>query len=359
MSITHNPPVSGLDWTVFSGDRETVFLELGAHFSAPIHDIRSRSGQQWQNLLAKTASGLFHERLHSIIESTRRLCPVEAFELDTLARGAGVPATELWTYNLRGDLGRDGTGCSDIGLATGTALVIGHNEDGDGHLAPDIALITLRIDGDPDCTVLWYPGFLPSNSFVATGAGLTWGLDHVPVAIPEQAGAGRHFVARHGQRQHGGSAARRAVSSIPCAGGFSFNIGDRDGGSVTMIENAAGTIGAGAPGTSDHSHWHTNHLRLVPDTARALAIDPEDEWLRESRTRGSVLGSRVGPGLDAAAAFGVLRSEGVLNTEPDIYTLATAVADLANDTIRVQGRTGPWLGSLSAFTRGEHLPLEA
>lgn len=359
MSISHNPPVSGLRWTVFSGDRETVFLELGAHFSAAILDIRSRAGQQWQSLLAKTASGLFRERLHAIIESTRRLCPVESFEMDTMARGAGISELDLWTYNLRGDLGRDGTGCSDIGLATGSSLVIGHNEDGSGQLAPDICLITLRIEGDPDCTVIWYPGFLPANSFVSTGAGLVWGLDHVPVAVPELKGAGRHFVARHGQRQHTGSAARKVVSSIPCAGGFSFNIGDRDDASVTMIENAAGSIDDSVIGKTGHSQWHTNHLRFLDATGVGLAIDPDDQWLSESRTRGAVLGSRVGTELDAATAFEVLRSEGVLNTEPELYTLATTVANLANDRIRVQGRTGPWHGVLSAFTRGEFVEAEA
>lgn len=357
MSISENPQVSGLDWTVFSGDRETVFRELGEHYATTIHEIRSRVGEQWQNLLAKTESGVFNERLHAIIESTRRLCPIEASELEAMARGAGIPALELWTYNLRGDLGRDGTGCSDIGLASGGELVIGHNEDGDGHLAPDVCLITLRIDGDPQCTILWYPGFLPSNSFVATSAGMVWGLDHIPVMRPELEGAGRHFVARLGQRQHTGDAAREAVSIVPCAGGFSFNIGDAPGGSVTMIENAAGSVARSALGTQDHSHWHTNHLRVLPETGEALAIDPADEWILESRTRGAVLGSRVGTSLDAAAAFAVLRSDGVLNTSPDLFTLATCVADLAHDTIAVQGRGEPWLGSLSAFTRGEYSAL--
>lgn len=359
MTITHNPVVSGLSWTVFSGDRETVFLGLGSHFADTIHGIRNRSGEQWQTLLAKTGSGLFHQRLHQIIASTKRLCPVESFELEIMARGADMPPLDLWTYNLRGDLGRDDTGCSDIALSSDSTLVIGHNEDGAGQLAEDVCLITLRIEGDPDCTVLWYPGFLPANSFVATSMGMVWGMDHVPVALPHTDGAGRHFVARHGQRQHTGAAAREAAASIPCAGGFSFNTGDRDGNEATMIENLAGYIGTHSPSSERGCAWHTNHLRFSDRGAGALLIDPSDQWITESHTRGSCLAAALGPDMDAQGAFDVLRSAGVLNRHAEIYTLATTVADLYNDTVRVQGRSEPWLGRLSAFARGEHSSLEA
>lgn len=359
MTITHNPEVSGLAWTVFSGDRETVFLDLGRHFAETIHDIRNRSGEQWQGLLAKTGSGVFRERLHRIIASTKTLCPVESFELETMARGSGLPPLDLWTYNLRGDLGRDGTGCSDIAVSTGSELVIGHNEDGSGHLAVDVRLITLRIEGDPDCTVLWYPGFLPANSFVATSAGMAWGMDHVPVAVPYLEGAGRHFVARHGQRQHTGAAAREAAAGIPCAGGFSFNTGDRDGNRAAMIENLAGHVGVPGPTVDRGCRWHTNHLRFAQGGADRLHIDPSDQWIAESHTRGASLAAQISPGMNAQGVFSALRSAGVLNRDPEIYTLATTVADLYNDTIHIQGRSRPWAGTLSAFARGEHVPLEA
>ncbi|KRC61392.1 hypothetical protein ASE14_10945 [Agromyces sp. Root81] len=363
MTVHENPPVSGLPWVVVAGDRETVFRELGAHFAERIRDIRARSDAQWASLMTRVEQEVVGERMRRIEASTRRLCPVESRELDLLAEGAGVPAFDLWVYNLRGDLGRDGTGCSDVSLATSGTLVVGHNEDGAGDSAADVCLVTLVIDGDPSVTVVWYPGFLPANSFVATGAGTVWGLDHLPVVDPDTNGAGRHFVARHAQRSHSGREAIERAMSVPCAGGFSFNVGDRESGRAVMIENAAGVVVVRDASEAAPCLWHTNHLRFVGEPRPGMQPAPSDESLVESRTRGDRLrghlDGRRDAVLDASSVFDALRSDGVLNRSSGLWTFATTVADLGNDRIVVQGRDAPATMGLSAFAAGRELEAEA
>ncbi|WP_074259547.1 C45 family autoproteolytic acyltransferase/hydolase [Agromyces cerinus] len=367
MTVHENAPVSGLPWIVVTGDRETVFRELGAHFAERIRDIRSHADAQWSALMTRVEQEVVGERMRRIEASTRRLCPVESRELDLLAEGAGVPAFDLWVYNLRGDLGRDGTGCSDVSLATSDALVVGHNEDGAGDSADDVCLVTLVIEGDPSMTVVWYPGFLPANSFVATEAGTVWGLDHLPVVEPDENGAGRHFVARHAQRSRSGREAIERVRSVPCAGGFSFNIGDRETGRAVMIENAAGMVVTTDASADAPCLWHTNHLRFVGEPGPGLQPAAGDESLVESRTRGERLSGqlderqagRQGAVLDAESVFAALRSDGVLNRSTGLWTFTTTVADLANDRIIVQGRGEPTTLGLGAFAAGRVLETEA
>jgi hypothetical protein len=367
MSLHENPPVSGLPWVVVSGDRESVFRELGAHFSERIRDIRDRSDAQWASLMTRVEHEVVGERMRRIEAATRRLCPVESRELDLLAEGAGLPAFDLWVYNLRGDLGRDGTGCSDVSLATSDALVIGHNEDGAGASVDDVCLVTLVIDGDPSVTVVWYPGFLPANSFVATEAGTVWGLDHLPVVEPDTNGAGRHFVARHAQRSRSGREAIERATSVPCAGGFSFNIGDRESGRAVMIENAAGVVVMKDASEAASCLWHTNHLRFLEHPAPGMQPAAGDPSLLESRTRGERLRgdldarreTRHGGALDAESVFAALRTDGVLNRSSGLWTFSTTVADLRNDRIIVQGSDAPVAMALADFAAGRVLETEA
>ncbi|WP_028245732.1 C45 family autoproteolytic acyltransferase/hydolase [Pseudoclavibacter soli] len=358
-SVEFLEPVSGLPWTVIRGAREPVFRALGELHAEQIAGIRARAGQQWSELMTRVQHPLWADRLSRVIERTTHQLPIEAQELSWMAVGAGLPELDLWVYNLRGDLGRDGIGCSDVCLATPHRLLMGHNEDGDAALAGDIRLITLDIDGDPSCTVIWYPGMLPANSFVATSAGLAFGLDHVPVVTPDLDGCGRHFVARHAQRQPDGEAARAAVAGFSCAGGFSFDIADGPGRRADIVENAAGRVrGVCAP--PDEVLCHTNHLRLVDGTEPGLRVADDDEWMLESRARRLALTAAVGEvgADDAASVRAALRAPGVLNRREDLWTLATAVVDLLADTITVQARGDAWTGSFAAFARGERAQTE-
>lgn len=353
--VDYREPVSGLGWTVLSGDRRDVMVALGAEHAAAI--AAWRATDSWQQLVRR-ATGERERQFDAVVASSRRLLPAESAELDWLAQGAGVPEPELWALNLRGDLGRDGIGCSDLCTASGPGVLMGHNEDGDGQLAGLVRLVTLRIDGDPSMTVVWYPGMLPANSFVTTSAGLTFGMDHVPVHRAGTAGAGRHLVARHAQRQGDGARARAALRQIPCAGGFAFDVADGPAGRGDIIENAAGRVSAVTAGVaaSDEPLRHTNHLQFIGRRSGGHdGVVVDDRWTLESRTRFHALEAASARLEGARDVLAALRCDGVLNREPDLYTFTSAVVDPAADRILVQGSGEPWRGVLSSFAAGERM----
>lgn len=342
--------VSGLGWTVLRGTRADVLRALGAEHAALIEAQRTDPDGGWRANLRR-AEGAAAERFAAVVAATRHLLPLEAQELGWIAEGAGVAAEELWAQNLRGDLGRDGTGCSDVSLCAGASVVLGHNEDGDASLRGAMRLITLDIEGDPALTVVWYPGMLPSNSFVTTSAGLSFGMDHVPVRVADITGAGRHFVARHAQTRHSGREARRVLHELSCAGGFAFDVADADAARVDLIENAAGVRARQRGGVIRH----TNHLRVVDGSRDGLAVEADDPWLAESRARLAVLAEGSRGASDAADVWRVLRADGVRNRRADLHTLVTTVVDAGADLITVQGEGEPWTGRWRAFARGERV----
>lgn len=352
VEIERRDPVSGLAWTVLRGARTDVMRALGREHAEAIHAQRADPDGGWAANVRR-ARGVAADRFAAVVAATTRLLPLEAGELTAIAEGAEVDVDELWAQNLRGDLGRDGTGCSDVSFSGPGGVVLGHNEDGDGDLRGAIRLVTLCIAGDPGMTALWYPGMLPSNAFVTTTAGLAFGMDHVPVRVANQRGAGRHFVARRAQRQTTGDAARAVLADIACAGGFAFDVADAAAGRTDLIENAAGQV-ASVPGGS-RATCHTNHLRAVDGTRAGLAVADDDIWLAESRSRLRALRSVADGAGDAHSVRAALRAEGVLGRSDDLYTFATTVVDQASDTIVVEADGDPWRGRWSAFARGERI----
>jgi hypothetical protein len=355
--VTRLEPVSGLEWTVLRGGREDVMRALGSEHAEAIRAWRDLDSGAWARMVTRT-TGPAADRFQAVVESSRALLPVESHELDLIAEGAGLPAEDLWAINLRGDLGRDGIGCSDVCSVPGDGVIMGHNEDGDGEVRGLVRLVTLEIEDDPSVTVVWYPGMLPANSFVTTSAGLSFGCDHVPVPRALLTGAGRHLVARHAQRQTSGSDARDALASVPCAGGFAFDVADGPGARGDLIENAAGHVATAEAGGAAAPLRHTNHVTLVDQSLQALAVAEDD--LQESRTRGAALVEHSGEVGTAQAALAALRAPGVLNTSDGLHTFATVVVDTAADRVLVQGDPGdgvePWAGKLSAFARGVRVP---
>ncbi|GAA3031429.1 C45 family autoproteolytic acyltransferase/hydolase [Microbacterium dextranolyticum] len=348
--IERRDAVSGMGWTVLRGARADVMRALGAEHAALIEAQRADSDGGW-SANVRRSRGVAAERFAAVADSTRAALPVESQELDWIAEGADIAPDELWAQNLRGDLGRDGTGCSDLSLLHGASVVLGHNEDGDAGLRGLLRLVTLDIEGDPSITVVWYPGMLPSNSFVTTSAGLSFGMDHVPVRVADLRGCGRHLVARHAQRQHSGAQARDALTRFGCAGGFAFDVADAEAGRVDLIENAAGVRAMQEGGVIRH----TNHLRVVDGARGDLAVAADDEWLAESRARLAVLSDVSRNAADADAVWGALRADGVRNLRDDLFTLATAMVDTGADLVTVQAEGEPWRGSLGAFARGERV----
>ncbi len=364
VEVTDAGPVAGLEWTVVRGARDEVFRALGEAHADDIRRCRDRAGGAWSRV-ARSARRRA-DRLERVVASSRRLLPVEAQEIGWLAEGAGLPEEDLWVYNLRGDLGHDGTGCSDVSTIGGGHVLLGHNEDGDRELVGLVRLVTLAIDGDPALTAVWYPGMLPANTFVASSAGLVVGVDHVPVPSPCLDGAGRHLVARHAQRQAGGAAAREALCRVPCAGGFAFDVADGPAHRVDLVEIAAGrsatwAVTAGDPGGEDGPAYpilrHTNHLRHLDATADGLRLPPGDRSLAESTARAAAL-DRVTRRVDTLADVeAALLADGVHNRTEVLWTFVTIAVDLTADVVVLHGPGGRWSGRLSAFTRGEAVTL--
>ncbi|MGO3089292.1 MAG: C45 family autoproteolytic acyltransferase/hydrolase [Galactobacter sp.] len=357
VEMTRLEAVSGLEWTVLRGNREEVMRALGREHAEDIRAWRDLDGGAWARMVTRT-SGVAAERFHAVMESSRMLLPVEANEIDLIAEGAGLPAEDLWAINLRGDLGHDGIGCSDVCSVPGDGVIMGHNEDGDGEVRGLVRLVTLAIDDDPTVTVVWYPGMLPANSFVTTSAGLSFGCDHVPVPRALLAGAGRHLVARHAQRQTSGDDARDVLTSVPCAGGFAFDVADGPGARGDLVENAAGHVAVSAAGGADAPLLHTNHITLVDTSLDALTVPAAQ--LEESLTRGGALEEHSALVDSPEAALAALRAPGVLNTSDELHTFASVVVDTAADKVMVQGDPNSgvevWEGRLTAFARGERVP---
>lgn len=345
------PAVAGLERTVVRGSREAVMTALGEEHREEIRALREGALESWPRLVARTTGGA-HDVFRCVQAASRERLPLESEELACLAAGSGLPDDDVWALNLRGDLGSDGTGCSDVAALVGGHPVMAHNEDGGTDLVGRIRLVTLDIEGDPSMTAVWYPGMLPANAFVVTSAGLGFGMDHLPVARARADGAGRHLVARHAQRAESGARAVDRLTEVPCAGGFSFNIADTRARHTTMVENIAGEVAVHAI-TDPHAERHTNHARFVPPAGRREPA-PDDEWLVESRTRAECLRVHLGDApVSPRRMLAALRAEGVCNRSEDLWTHVSALVDGCSGTVTLVGDSDAWTCDLDRFARGE------
>ncbi|WNF00962.1 C45 family autoproteolytic acyltransferase/hydrolase [Streptomyces luomodiensis] len=362
---------AGLRWLVASGEREEVFEMLGQAARSEIRTVHQELPEaEALHIWARTELGSAH--LRRLVSETRRSCPTQVRELRALAQGAGLES--LMLANLRGDLGTDdGTGCTDLGWRRSRSYVA-HNEDGAPALEGRLMLLTLLIDGDVPVTTQWYPGFLPANTYVATGHGLVWGINHIQATRPALA-AGRHFVARALQQAPDLEAAVQLLRTVPSAGGFAYTIGARETGRVVVVEAVAGRSALVEAQPAHPLQWHTNHLRHHPLPLDVPSTQPSSGagslgqraagslgGYEESQARGKVLAGLDVPDrepsvdwfLDALTSAPLPR--GVYRTaagSDPLMTLCTTVTDLDADsiTLRIPGRPSATL-PLSAYVRG-------
>lgn len=366
-SVVENE-LNGLRWLTVSGGRAEVFRALGAAAAADVRE--TLTGLPEGEVLRRFAvSPTGQAAVERVLAPTRRSHPDEYRDALDLATGAGVDPDLLLLANLRGDLGGDdAVGCSEIAWR-GTASFLAHNEDGAPTLDGRLVLLTLAVDGEAAVTVQWYPGFLPCNTFVVTGHGLAWGINHIQVSRPAAA-PGRHFVARGLQRQPDLDSAVRYLSSHPSAGGFTYTIGEFGTGRIVTVETAAGRT-ASVEAHPQHTPllWHTNHLRQLSDDAPAeTGAEASTRGVRslgqreESVARGKVLaalrppldGPDVGWFLDVLTGgpipHGVHRS--AVGGDP-LLTLCTTVVNLTAGeiTLAARGNT-PRTFAADVFTSG-------
>ncbi|MQA25298.1 MAG: hypothetical protein GEU94_07475 [Micromonosporaceae bacterium] len=316
-----------MPWLVLRGERLAVFRALGEHARA---DIRAVIGgmPELTGLRRRAASPAGAETLRTIAAASRQRHPREWAELAAIADGAGVALDDLLLLNLRGDLGDgDGTGCTDLAYVHPQRAVLAHNEDGSALLDGRCALLTLVIDGDEAVTTWWYPGFIPANTFVLTGHGLVWGIDHLTAPRPAEA-PGRHFLARALQRCATLAEVVERLTRTPTAGGFAYTIGRVGHPEAAVVEAAAGRAWTSPVRPEQPFCWHTNHARNLPDGM--ISSYPNSEQ------RGSFLAGLAVPEhpsvewfLDILAGAGL--PHGVLRTGEgggETVTLGTFAVDL-------------------------------
>ena len=344
--------LGGLRWLTVSGGRAEVFRALGAAAATDVREIIAGlpEGEALRRF-AKTPAG--QAAVERVLAPTRRDHPDEYRDALELAAGAGVDPDLLLLANLRGDLGgHDGTGCSDLAWR-GSSSFLAHNEDGAPTLDGRLVLLTLAVDGEAAVTVQWYPGFLPCNTFVVTGHGLAWGINHIQVSRPAAA-PGRHFVARGLQRQPDLDSAVRYLADHPSAGGFAYTIGEFSSGRIVTVEAAAGrTASVEAHPQHNPLLWHTNHLRQLVDDIRAgTGAEASTSGVRylghreESVARGEVLATlATPPNPDVGWFLNVLTGgpvpKGVHRTAAGadpLLTLCTTVVDLTSGELTVLAR---------------------
>lgn len=347
MALHVNPRISGLRWITISGTREEAFHDLGRHMAKEIQSvIETMPEREPLERWSRTERG--RRTISNLLEIARSQYPNELLELESLADGSGVPFDTLFLANIRGDIGSyDGTGCTDI-LWKGSHAYAAHNEDGAPAVGRDLALLTIRIDGEPSIFTECYPGFLPCNAFTLTASGLAWGINHLPVASPANA-AGRHFVSRALQRCETIDDAVAFLKTHPMAGGFSLNVASVGERREINIECAAGRC-AGVE--NERYSWHTNHLLHMDEAPRAgagesavaQALGPVDESLK----RGALLENAAPAGqIDAQWIWDMLTGaelpNGVYRTargDDPLETLCTTVFDLDNRRLYIKGHEG-------------------
>jgi hypothetical protein len=364
--------VGGLPWLVISGERLEVFQRLGEVARTSIREVQEAMPER-EGLQRWIASGRGAENYKRVVAATKAGNATQLAELDAMARGAAIEFEAVLLANLRGDVGtHDGTGCSDLAWH-GEKSIVSHNEDAAPALNGQLAFVTLAIDGEPTVTAQWYPGFLPSNAFTATAAGLAWGINHIQVASPG-VGAGRHFVMRALQSAPSIEAAISDLRKYSMAGGFAVTMGSTTNGCIVSVESAAGCIDTVEVSKERALCWHTNHLRRLPrsiDAPSSVAFDDPTQQLggyEESSARGAVLDKLQAPHAEpddywflqqlagAPLPCGVRRT--ATGGDP-LMTLCTTVTNLTEDRILVRGAAGQVATlTLSEFVRGNIAEVE-
>lgn len=328
--------LAGMRWLGVRGERSAAFRALGETARDDVR-VTLDATVTGERLAGRLRSARGHAAIDALIATTRRRHPVQVAEIEALAAGAGVGPELALAANLRGDLGSDGTGCSDLGWRRARSY-LAHNED--GHAATRLTILTLSVDGDPTVAVEWYPGFLPSNSFVVTEHGLAWGIDHLTVDRPAPTAPGRHFVARTMQHCATLDDLVAYLSANPSAGGFAYNVAELATGRVATVEVAAGrTAVVHADPDSRPLLAHTNHVR---------ALDPEGtSAAANSLDRAAVLDALAPPAEEPDVAWfldvlaGACLPDGVRQPRsPRRMTLCTAVVDVAAEEVTFQPADG-------------------
>jgi hypothetical protein len=325
-------------WLVITGERRAAFRALGAQMRAEIGEVISEMPEA-ARLKGQIASDARTARqFRAVTEASAQCHPAAYADLVCLAQGADADVDDLLRLTLRGDLGMGrATGCSDIAITDGDALVWAHNEDGDPALAGRSVLLTIKLGSEPCVTTWWYPGFLPGNTFTVSECGLAWGVDALPVPEPA-ALPGRAFTARGVQACDSLDEATQYLRCHHTAGGFAYLICELPTARVAMVENGGDlTAMTLADPVGCPLLWHTNHFRSAAPHDQGTGTD--------SHRRGQVLDSVAPRAADRDFLLGLLARDsyprGVRQPgTAGVLTLCTVVIDHKNDVAMLASARG-------------------
>jgi len=233
------------------GSHYEVGLAIGSHFADAIHQFFDHYKLLQQHLLPFCNTSTGKNYYQSYLTLHRRRFPDYLAELEGIAAGAGRPFEEIFLANLRGEFSglvppghpaedaslAGGRGCTDCLVFSADAALIGHNEDGSPASMGRMFVVKVKVDGQPACSALCYPGFLPGNALGFNAAGVVHTVNNL-APRPVELGLSRHFLARSLLDARSLDEAVRNVTVPGRASGFNYNIGSLTERRVVSVEVA-------------------------------------------------------------------------------------------------------------------------
>ena len=140
----------------------------------------------WSRLLKWKNTPLFHH----MQDQAAAAFPEYMAEIQGMAAGAGQDVTDVFLWNCRGDfLPLADTGCTTLCCNTGSAIFVGHNEDGDPHFKNHCFISkTEGFPNQPDQSgqsdqpgylSFTYPASLNGHTFALNTFGLVQAVDNI------------------------------------------------------------------------------------------------------------------------------------------------------------------------------------
>ncbi len=321
-----------------TGNRHQVGLALGK-LARPLMTIYLEQSPTWEALRPWRG----HPYLEQLAQQTKQWFPSLWEELEGMAEGLGLPVTDVFMWNCRGDLLHKTTdGCTTVALAgKDGSRWIAHNEDGDPFLYGRVRLVEVKPDDAPGYLSFYYPGSLPGHTFAANKAGLVQTINNVRTK-QRHAGVPRMVLARAVLDCETLDQALDVLRDTPSAGGFHHMLASASDTRMFSIELVPGHCSVlDIP----QRYGHANHL-IHRDSENQAQVITDSSRERQNRIDGIVdawSADTVGQDLvtallDTQGDLPILRCD--KNDPDEENTLATALFEMRDGqvTLRVYDR---------------------
>ncbi|MFP1644540.1 C45 family autoproteolytic acyltransferase/hydolase [Pontitalea aquivivens] len=191
----------------------------------------------WQLVTAPAHAG----RVARMAGAVQQRFPAIWAEIEGLAEGLGLPVTDVFAWNCRGDLlASTPDGCTTV-LLPGGVPVLGHNEDGLPFFRGHAFIADIRPDGAPGFRAFCYPGSIPGHTFAFTDAGLVQTVNNLRLTGVEP-GLPRMVL---GRAVLGAETLDMAITILrdrPDSGGFHFALSHQRDRRILSVEYGASEI---------------------------------------------------------------------------------------------------------------------